>query len=246
MEGGLFTYLDKAAPMEKEAFYQVLLKDAAGRVSRPSLVVSVPRKEPLPAPTGLSIWAEETAVTVAWEGKSLEGVREAKDGLAGYYVFRKGSDDQEKEKQLNFAPLKVPRLVDKTVEKGKTYFYRVAAVERFKNRLIKGELTSWKLAKTYDATAPGPPSDLMAVSQPQGIYLRFTPSPDQDTAGYLILRSQNKQGPWVPLNKEPVKGNTYVDTSVQPMAVYFYRVKAVDETGNQSPASEITEIRHQP
>ena len=246
MEGGIFTYLDTAAPMETEAFYQVQLKDAAGRVGPPSLLASVPRKKPLPSPTGLSTWAEENAVTVAWEGKSLEGVRDEKDGLAGYFVFRKGPDDPEKGKQLNFAPLKTPRLVDKTVERGKTYFYRVAAVERFKKRLIKGELTPWKPAKPYDATAPKPPTDLMAVSQPDGIYLRFTPSPDLDTAGYLIFRSQAKKGPWAPLNKEPVKTNTYVDTSVKPMALYFYQVKAVDESGNQSPASDATEIRHQP
>ena len=132
------------------------------------------------------------------------------------------------------------------MENGKTYYYRVAAVERIKKRLVQGDFTPWKEAKPYDSTAPKPPSDLMGVSQPGGVYLRFTPSPDQDTAGYYIYRSQDKAGPWVLLNEVPSRGNTYVDSSVKTQAVYFYRVKAVDESGNQSQVSETVEIRYQP
>lgn len=172
---------------------------------------------------------------------------EEKDGLAGWFVFRKdGGDEEEKGKQLNFSPLTKPRLVDRTVENGKTYYYRVASVERIKKRLVEGELTEWREAKPYDSTAPKPPSDLMGVSQPEGIYLRFTPSPDQDTAGYYIYRSQDRPGEWVLLNDVPSRGNTYIDTSVKPQAVYFYQVKAVDESGNQSPVSEALKIRYLP
>lgn len=237
MEGGKFTYLDRQAPLGKQAIYRAMLKDASGRVSNRSNLVRVPRVMPLPAPKGLMAKPDDMAVHLSWQGE--DGTSGEADGLAGYVVYRKGPAE---DKQLNMRPLLEPKLVDRTVQNGQQYSYRVAAVDRVGKHLIYGEQSKPVSVKPQDATAPKPPSDLVALPQAGATLLRFTPSPDQDTEGYLVFRSRSKTGPWTQLNQKLVIENTFMDDSVQKGVTYFYRVMAVDENGNKSKMSQALEV----
>ncbi len=248
MQGGRFAYLDKEAPLGKEAVYQVVLIDASGRVSLPSNLARAPRVEPAPAPTGLKAKAGDGVVELVWEGLAVDATKLKKgkniDLLAGYVVFRKGPEGV---RQLNQRPLLTPTLKDKSVVNGRLYAYKVAQVRQIKGRQVVGRHSAWVQAKPQDKTPPRPPSGLLGASTKDGLYLRFTPSPDQDTAGYLIFRKDKKKGgPWQKLTDAPVKENTFVDLTVTPRGVYLYKVQAVDEAGNQGAFSEEMEIEYIP
>jgi chitodextrinase len=86
----------------------------------------------------------------------------------------------------------------------------------------------------------------MGAGAAQGLLLRFTPSPDQDVAGYQVLRKFKDSGDWEQINKGLVPENTFTDKQVEPGKTYLYKVKAVDESGNQSPESKVLEIKHLP
>jgi fibronectin type 3 domain-containing protein len=86
----------------------------------------------------------------------------------------------------------------------------------------------------------------VGVSQEGGVYLRFTPGPMQDTAGYFIERQDKKGGAWSRLNAKVWLENTFVDKDVQVGASYLYRVVAVDEEGQLSQPCPAVEIKHQP
>lgn len=247
MEGGQFSYLDRNAPMGKEAIYQVRLIDAWGRISVPSNLARIPRVVPAAPPAGLKTKAGDGVVSLTWDGPKINAQKvrfttEA-DVLAGYALFRQGP---EGELQINTKPLLTTRFTDKSVDNGQVYAYQVAQVRKIKGRNVIGARSAWVEALPKDKVAPGAPSDLAGVSAKDGLYLRFTPSPSQDTAGYLLFRRDNKDGDWQKITPEPIKENTFIDLKVKPRDVYFYKVQAIDEAGNLSKFSEEMRIEYVP
>ena len=216
MKGGRFIYLDKNAPLEKEAVYRVLLIDASGRRSNLSNQIRVPRVMPPEAPAGLEIEASDSMIKISWLGESAAPGE--KDGHAGYVVFRKGPDG---DRQLNVRPLREPYLVDRTVQNGVDYSYRVAAVRRVNKSLIQGLTGKEIKATAKDTKAPAPPGDLMAMGLAEGIVLRFSPSKDRDTKGYLVYRAEKKDGEFVQITEEVVIENLYRDNGAKPKKVLF-------------------------
>ena len=241
MKGGRFIYLDTHAPLDKEAVYRVVLIDASDRKSGLSNQVRVPRVMPPDAPQGLQVESSDSMVKISWIGESAP--KGELDGHAGYIVYRKGPDG---DRQLNVRPLREPFLVDRTVQNGQDYTYRVAAVRRVNKALIQSKASPEIKATAKDSKAPAPPTDLLAMGLPDGIMLRFTPSKDRDTKGYLIFRADKKDGEFVKITDKEVIENLYRDTGAKPKKVYYYRVIAVDEAGNQSEMSETLEYKPQP
>ncbi len=238
MEGGRFAYLDRRAPLGKEAVYQVVLVDAAGRVGRPSGLARAPRVTPPPPPAGLKAEPGDTMIKLSWQGGKV--APDEADGLAGWVVWRKGPDGA---RRLNQRPLREPALIDRSVVNGQSYTYRVASVSRVGGRLVYGDYGPALEVAAKDQTPPAPPTDLMAMTQPSGVFLRFTPSPDQDTAGYIIYRAEKKNGPWRRVSPELVVENVFMDQGADPKKVHYYRVVAVDEAGNQSKPSQVLELK---
>jgi hypothetical protein len=243
LEGGLFQYMDVQAPFNKQAVYQVVLTDAAGRQSVPSPLVRAYRGTPPALPTGLTASRKGAQVSLAWRPveKLVDGSNAME--LLYYLIYRKGPDG---ERQLNQLPMSAPPLEDKTVASGQTYSYRVLALRKVMNTWVMGESTPWVSATSCKEKAVAPPGGLVGVSQAGSIYLRFTPSPMQDIAGYLIERQDKKGRVWSRLNAKPWLDNTFVDKDVQAGAIYIYRVTAVDEAGQLSQPCPAVEIRHQP
>lgn len=243
LEGGLFRFLDTQAPFNRQAVYQVILTDAAGRESTPSPLARAYRVTPPAMPTGLTARMTETLVSLTWRPvNSLADGSPATEPVL-YIVNRKGPDG---ERQLNQRPMSTPPLDDKTVMAGQTYSYQVVAMRQINNSRVMGEPTPWVSATLREDKVIVPPSGLAGVSQAGGVYLRFTPSPMQDTAGYFVERQDKKGGAWSRLNVKVWRENTFVDKDVQVGASYLYRVTAVDETGQQSEPSQAVEIKHQP
>lgn len=244
MQGGRFRYLDRQAPLGKEGFYQVILIDAAGRMSRRSNLARAPRVLPPPAPTGLKAQAGDGVVHLSWSGSRLMPCPPHADCPAGWIVYRKGPlGETDQPRPLNTQPLTTPTLADKSVTNGKTYAYAVAAVRQVKGVQVQGRPGTWVQATPRDQTPPSAPTDLAGAGVEQGILLRFTPSPQQDTAGYLVYRRVKGQKDWQLLTPQPVVENTFLDREVKPRVVYEYRVQAVDEAGNRSPFSETLEVQ---
>ena len=236
-QGGGFAYLDRKAPMNKDAFYQVELVDASGRESLISNLAHSPRVTPPSRPTGLKAESGDGVVKLGWNGLAISTKMLDKDGLQGWVVYRRNGDE---EKLLVGRPLRVPELADKTVENGVIYSYRVAAVHSYNKIKVEGETTEWVEARPQDSVPPSAPTDLMAAGSNEGVNLRFSPSKDQDVAGYLIYRATSPDGPWTKLGGSgPHLENVFTDSSAQKGNTYYYKVRALDVGGNQSEDSEV-------
>ncbi len=242
-EAGQFTYLDRQAPMDMMAVYRVQLVDARGRAGKESGYARAVRATAPQAPQGLRVVQGDGQVSLTWQPVTLLADGRPAPEAPGYILYRQGP---EGERALNERPMTKPELVDKSLSLGQVYRYRVAAVREINGSLIEGLPGPWVSASALDQTAPSPPSGLVGASFADGIYLRFTPSPEPDTAGYFVERATAKAGPFSRMNAKPLVENTFVDKAVKLGSVYYYRVLAVDEAGNLGQPSPAVEVKQQP
>ncbi|MBE0448229.1 MAG: S-layer homology domain-containing protein [Actinobacteria bacterium] len=93
--------------------------------------------------------------------------------------------------------------------------------------------------------SPAPPANIQAPSAPQGlrlasnvgaISLEWSPSREEDLAGYNIYRKEAGGEP-TKLNNSLLVGAQYQDASAKPGAIYTYYITAVDRVGNESEKS---------
>ncbi|MDI6822444.1 MAG: Ig-like domain-containing protein [Actinomycetota bacterium] len=85
---------------------------------------------------------------------------------------------------------------------------------------------------------PSSPRNLIATSKEDGINLTWSPNPETDIAGYNIYRATFQDGPFEKINQELVTSTSFKDTGINLDDSYYYFIKAVDETGKESEASQ--------
>ena len=85
--------------------------------------------------------------------------------------------------------------------------------------------------------APNPPNNLVAKANAESVRLDWSASPEDDIAGYTIFRSNLESGPYNTIARD-VKTTAFVDNTCTELGQYFYKIKAVDKSLNNSPFSE--------
>ncbi|MEW6487078.1 MAG: hypothetical protein AB1578_04065 [Thermodesulfobacteriota bacterium] len=92
-------------------------------------------------------------------------------------------------------------------------------------------------AVPIDAVPPLPPSDLVALAEPEGVFLHWAPSGAERYAEVIVLRAD--EGDFAELARLKGEAVSYVDASAAPGRTYRYSVRARDAAGNESlPARE--------
>ena len=206
------------------------------------------RKRPS-TPAGLAAEPGVGVVRLSWQGV------EDRD-LAGYAVLR--SEDAAGE--FTFLHGRGPSGATITTGKtsyvdslhafvGKTFFYRVAAVD---TSGLQSEPSGFVGATVLeDKVAPEPPRSLAAIpdeTEPR-ITLVWTP-PVRDAgggelsglAGYAILRGELGTGGAVPVDTVDAETRLYVDDGLKPLTSYSYALVAFDGAGNTSSLSQIVQV----
>ena len=81
-----------------------------------------------------------------------------------------------------------------------------------------------------------------------GVVLEWVTQSELDNAGFNILRSQTRQGPFVKMNAMLISGAgttaerhtyTWTDTTTKPNVVYYYRIEDVSLSGNRQPLATV-------
>lgn len=121
-------------------------------------------------------------------------------------------------------------------ELGKEYDFHVSAVDITGQESVRSETISYFIE---DNVAPGLVSNVQLVETMQGLELSWPVSPEPDLAGYAIYRSVNSDENFERLNSElhdPIN-TIYVDSTVEEGDTYFYKIAAVDNSGNEGKRS---------
>jgi fibronectin type 3 domain-containing protein len=89
-----------------------------------------------------------------------------------------------------------------------------------------------------DTVAPNPPVGFQAEDQGNMVRITWEQNAESDLAGYRLYRSSYESGPFGCVNSEPLLCPWYYD-QVLPAAMTYYRVTAIDESGNESAFSQV-------
>ncbi|GAA1844567.1 malectin domain-containing carbohydrate-binding protein [Microlunatus capsulatus] len=88
-----------------------------------------------------------------------------------------------------------------------------------------------------DTTAPAAVTGLTATAATTGTTLRWTASTATDLARYRVYRAASATGTFTELTTPASTATSFVDTTAPAGVASFYRVTAVDDSGNQSAVS---------
>ncbi|NOX17910.1 MAG: hypothetical protein GXO87_06475 [Chlorobi bacterium] len=165
-----------------------------------------------------------------YEGRYVEvycGMSPSLDAVK-YQVFRKEENKPEAKKMGTFE--KVPVYYrDTSVVKGIKYIYYAVAIDTV------GNVSEPSPADTIlfkDFSPPPAPRDIMAKNSNGKVELSWGVVIDFDMAGYNVYRSDFPTGTFQKINNKVITETKFVDNSGNKN--YFYRIKAVDTSGNES------------
>jgi fibronectin type 3 domain-containing protein len=127
--------------------------------------------------------------------------------------------------------------VDTGLTNGTTYSYKVSAVDTTGNESAQStEVSGSPVGSGADTNAPSPPTGLTATASDRAIVLNWNDSGEADLANYKVFRSFSG-GAYVHIVTRVV--SDYVDGALTNGIEYFYKLKAVDTSGNESGFSSI-------
>lgn len=220
----------------KKYQYYVSAVDLIGKESTPSnyteFVIPIDKTPPL-MPEGVVTAPQEDKIAIAWK-MNLEL------DLTGYNIYR-GESLQEGEefKKINKELITgdFPYYEDKEVIPGKSYFYRISAVDTAGN---ESRQTPGYSAMLKDTTPPGLPTDLKFRYDVKKhiVELSWKKPKDEDLLGFYLYRGASTQTT-MKITQHPVKKPEYKDDAyhhrwIIPGKGYFWGVCSVDNSYNES------------
>jgi fibronectin type 3 domain-containing protein len=187
----------------------------------------------------------ETAINLSWSppSKNIDGSTPV--NLLGYNLYRNvGKDEGENQVPLNTALIAGSSYADKAFKFGEKYNYFVRAVSLGSNGHQVESLDSNAIeASPVDKYPPAQPSKPTIAASNGRLALFFAPNVESDLAGYNLYRSEDPNLPfpdkWTKLNTDLLTKTTYQDERVESGHRYYYRITAVDTSGNVSEPSEM-------
>ena len=88
-----------------------------------------------------------------------------------------------------------------------------------------------------DFTALDPPRNVTASASAGSIKVTWEKERNANTAGFIVLRAPNVDGPYTRLTPQPVAAREFVDTTVRGGTANYYQVVAVNKRGEEGGPS---------
>lgn len=115
---------------------------------------------------------------------------------------------------------------------GVSYWVGVAPVDSDGNIALARYVTG------IPHTIPQTPIGFNDMPSLHAVTLNWFANNELDIAGYRLYRSNTIDGTYTSLTPNLMTTTSYTDSSVQDLLYYYYKVVAVDNDGNESPATE--------
>jgi hypothetical protein len=228
-------FTDKTAAKDRSYIYE--LRPGPGRqmvpIDRASIVVRTNKPTERPAMPEVTVRPADGVVQFSW------------DRQAGNYWFMAYQYERSTDGGKTFARVRKRPYIDGNRDSTRiiltdtlprnyvSYQYRIAGVTVF------GDLGQFSPPITVmgrDLTPPTMPTNLKAVNTTgSAVQLTWTKTVKEgDLAGFIVSKSAEQSGPFVPLNTKllPPATTTFTDPLGNEYAKNFYIVSAVDTAGN--------------
>src|SRR5262249_39986843 len=110
--------------------------------------------------------------------------------------------------------------------------FSVSSVEVSGGLTMESALSSPTCVELVDTFPPAPPTGLTTVASEGAVSLIWDANPEDDLAGYLVLRGDATGVALAVITPSPIQETTFHD-SVEPGRRVEYAVQAVDKAGNK-------------
>jgi hypothetical protein len=244
---------DLSGPAGSSLGYKVRTREVKARSSADSNAVVVRAYPPPDPPQDVKAAVMEKAIEITWTAPA-----DAQNAQPphSYRVYREEVESPASD-QANAANVAVEspfallgettdaRFEDRNFEFGRTYVYSVRSVARHDGAVVESDQPPSSMATiaARDVFPPAAPSGLEAAlipatgQTPAYVELSWAISTEPDLAGYYVYRSEDETSPGERVSTEILPSPAFRDMSVQSGKRYFYRVIALDRSGNESPKS---------
>lgn len=191
-----------------------------------------PDTEPPATPAGLAVEnpGTGTSLVLTWQANTegdVQGYRLYRAGEQGGPYTRLGSGEVDASE---------PRYVDASVVRNASYWYRVSAVDVNGNESPPSEPVA---GTALDVTPPAVPQGFKVRELDTGhdLEISWKANTEDDLAGYTLYRAADPEGPFEAVASLQAGATSYLDTGLVQGQWYYYRLTALDTTGNESEAT---------
>jgi hypothetical protein len=257
--GGQVQFVDPVAPEETRArpgsplVYRVRTRVSNKRASPDSNGVTV-RLFPVPERIA-SVQAKvtESAIELTWPAPRRTSAGDPLNPVSEYHLYRgqldprtNGSVTKDLLREKWSSPLvrlarsDTTSFRDTQFDFGKIYVYTVRSAVTQEGNLLESDDSDPIALTPVDTFPPSVPQGVVAAvigggasSSPE-VDLSWSINLESDLAGYRVYRSELQDAMGQLVTPDLLLSPAYRDTSVQPGHHYWYRVTAVDRSGNES------------
>src|SRR4051812_33070814 len=177
---------------------------------------------------GMSVSANTSRVKLDWSSNK-------ESDLAGYDVYRKLAGDAVFTR-LTVAPRTASDYSDTAAPVGMPAYYRVVAVDKAGHESTPVDATGTR----KDKLKPAAPSAPTVSASGTGFIVDWADNAEADLAGYVVSRATSAGGSYTKLTPTPITASTFTDSSVKAGATPYYKITAVDLSGNSSSSTTVS------
>ncbi len=184
----------------------------------------------------------ERAIELRWDAPTRTSSGTPLEAIAGYQIYR--SDTGESGSFALRGTAGTTHYEDTQFAFGQKYFYAVRTVAQYGADTVESESSVTVEVMARDLFPPPVPANLIVVAGAGRVDLTWDASAAPDLAGYNVYRSEQPAGSDTRLNvvhqrlnAQPLRVQSYADTTARAGVRYYYAVTAVDAEGNESPFS---------
>ena len=215
------SYTDATVTNGTTYYYKVAAVNGGG-TSPLSNEASATPQPPIPAaPAGLTATAGNASVTLTWT---------ASTGATSYNVYRGTTAGGEGATPI-VTGLASPTYSDSGLFNGTTYYYKVAAVNSTGTSGMSSEASA-----TPQSPIPAAPTGLTATAGNASVTLSWTAS--TGATSYDVYRGTTTGNESPTAIATGLTAASYTDATATNGTTYFYKVAAVDATGNSPLSNE--------
>jgi uncharacterized repeat protein (TIGR01451 family) len=129
---------------------------------------------------------------------------------------------------------------------GSAFVFQLASTAA-RLELVVSDVYGERLRQTLDVVAPAVPVSLLGVGGQGDISLTWAHGVEADLLGYNVYRSTSSTGTYTRVNTVPTDRTSYYqDGGLAPLTRYYYKVTAVDQSGNESALSAAAAVSTNP
>nr|HPN71750.1 hypothetical protein [Saprospiraceae bacterium] len=227
------TFIDTSSVVLTSPYYMVATVDTAGNSNFSVKLRGFLRDTIAPAPpVGLKGTIDSLGVVrLTWDANQ-------EPDLEGYYIYYANQIDHQFINLTGY-PIRKNTYIDTVTLKTLTehVYYKVTAADQFNHISRFSEAIE---IKRPDTIPPSPAQIIDYNIEDQTLILNIQGSLSKDVAKQEIYRKLLPSGEWELLGA--LNGNKFIDKFVSPQATYQYRMKTLDDDGNQAKDHEALTI----